>query len=69
MVRALLAAGADANAAVTSGETVLMTCARTGSADAVEALVGRGRTGERRGVLRTPDGAHVGGGRSDTPRS
>ena len=42
MVRALLAAGADANAAVTSGETVLMTCARTGSADAVEALLAAG---------------------------
>ena len=39
---ALLDAGADPNAAIWSGETALMTCARTGSAIAVEALLAAG---------------------------
>ena len=42
MVKALLAAGANPNAAVASGETVLMSCARTGNADAVSALLSHG---------------------------
>src|SRR5581483_710920 len=42
MVAALLAAGADPNIAQTSGETPLMTCARTGNAAAVDALLARG---------------------------
>ena len=42
MVERLLAAGADARATLTSGETALMACARTGSVDAVKALLGRG---------------------------
>jgi ankyrin repeat protein len=42
MVERLLAAGADAKATLTSGETALMACARTGSVDAVEALLNRG---------------------------
>jgi len=39
MVNALLNAGANANAALPSGETVLMTCARAGSVEAVKSLV------------------------------
>lgn len=43
MVDTLLQAGASANATLTeTGETVLMTCARTGTADAVEALLAKG---------------------------
>ena len=42
MVDRLLSAGADANASLMSGETVLMTCARTGDAHAVTALLARG---------------------------
>jgi ankyrin len=48
MVERLLAAGADPNAASLNGETVLMTCARGGSAGAVKALLSRGaRVNER----------------------
>lgn len=39
MVERLLAAGANANAKLLNGETVLMTCARAGDARAVKALV------------------------------
>jgi hypothetical protein len=42
MVDRLLSAGADANAALMNGETVLMTCARAGDAGAVKALLARG---------------------------
>ena len=42
MVERLLAAGADANAASLNGETVLMTCARAGDAEAVKALLVKG---------------------------
>ena len=42
MVERLLAAGANANAALLNGETVLMTCARAGDAAAVKALLARG---------------------------
>ena len=42
MVERLLAAGADARATLTTGETALMACARTGSVDAVKALLSRG---------------------------
>jgi ankyrin repeat protein len=42
MVERLLAAGADARAALLNGETVLMTCARSGAAGAVKALLARG---------------------------
>jgi ankyrin repeat protein len=42
MVERLLAAGADAKAALLNGETVLMTCARAGAANAVKALLTRG---------------------------
>ena len=42
MVERLLAAGANPNAALLNGETVLMTCARTGDAAAVKALLARG---------------------------
>ena len=42
MVDRLLSAGADANAALMSGETALMTCARAGDAGAVKALLARG---------------------------
>ena len=41
-VERLLAAGADANAASLNHETVLMTCARSGSVGGVKALLGRG---------------------------
>src|SRR5262245_52027936 len=41
VVTRLLAAGANANASLLSGETALMTCARAGSAAAVRALVAR----------------------------
>src|SRR5262249_1046575 len=39
---ALLAAGANANTAIESGETPLMSAARTGNADAVKALLAKG---------------------------
>jgi ankyrin repeat protein len=42
VVDALLKAGADANAEVTDGETVLMLAARTGNPDAVRVLLDRG---------------------------
>jgi ankyrin repeat protein len=42
MVDRLLAAGANANAALLNGETVLMTCARAGDAGSVKALIARG---------------------------
>ena len=42
MVEKLLAAGANPNAALLNGETVLMTCARTGEIGAVKALLARG---------------------------
>ena len=42
MVERLLAGGADANAKLLSGETALMTCARTGDATAVKALLVHG---------------------------
>jgi ankyrin repeat protein len=42
MVERLLAAGANANAALLSGETVLMTCARAGDAGSVKALLAHG---------------------------
>ena len=42
VVKKLLAAGADPNAATLMGETALMTCARTGTADAVVALFDHG---------------------------
>ena len=42
MVDRLLAAGADPDAVTSMGETVLMTCARTGSVDAVIALLEHG---------------------------
>ena len=42
MVERLLAAGANPNAALLNGETVLMTCARTGDAGAVKALLAHG---------------------------
>jgi len=42
MVERLLAAGANANATLLNGETVLMTCARTGDARAVKALLVHG---------------------------
>ena len=42
MVERLLSAGADANAASLNGETVLMTCARSGGAQAVKALLVKG---------------------------
>src|SRR2546428_4646852 len=42
MVARLLAAGANASAALLSGETVLMTCARAGDAAAVKALLAHG---------------------------
>jgi hypothetical protein len=48
MMAALLKAGADANTAMPDGETVLMTAARTGKADAVNAA-GQRCHGRRRG--------------------
>jgi len=41
MVRKLLDGGANARAALPSGETALMTCARSGSLDGVDALLAR----------------------------
>lgn len=41
MVQRLLAAGADARAALPSGETVLMACAKAGSLEAVDALLAK----------------------------
>jgi len=41
-IEKLLAAGADANAAVTEGETALMTASRTGNPDAVKILLDHG---------------------------
>ena len=42
MVKLLLDAGADANAALPGGETPLMTAARTGRVEAVNALLNHG---------------------------
>jgi len=42
MIEALFEAGADANTMLPEGETVLMTAARTGRLDAVDALLARG---------------------------
>jgi ankyrin repeat protein len=42
MVRKLLDAGADPNATLWNGESVLMNCARTGAADAIAALIEKG---------------------------
>jgi ankyrin repeat protein len=42
MVRLLLRAGADPNAALASGETAVMTAARTGNADALESILAAG---------------------------
>jgi ankyrin repeat protein len=42
MVERLLKADANPNAALKTGETPLMTCARTGNADATKALIARG---------------------------
>ena len=42
MVERLLAAGANANAKLLNGETALMTCARTGEAEGVKALLVHG---------------------------
>src|SRR5436190_19585477 len=42
MFERLLDAGADANASLPEGETVLMTAARTGKVGAVRALIARG---------------------------
>src|SRR5258707_15066052 len=42
MIQALLAAGADPNAAIGQGETPLMTAARTGTITGVRALLERG---------------------------
>ena len=59
-VSRLLAAGANPNAALLSGETVLMTCARAGDATAVRALLARGAQRQRQGIGARPDGADVG---------
>ncbi len=40
MVKLLLKAGASPNAKLSTGETVLVNCARTGAVDAVQALLG-----------------------------
>ena len=42
MIERLLKAGADANAAVTEGETALMTAARTGNVEAANVLLAHG---------------------------
>ena len=42
MIERLLGAGADPNTALPDGETVLMTAARTGTTDAVKALLAHG---------------------------
>ena len=42
MVETLLKAGADPNTALPTGETALMTCARTDSVEAVKSLLMRG---------------------------
>ena len=61
MVARLLTAGASAKTANTrTGQTALMQCARTGTADAVKSLP-CGRSGRKRdGNARRPDGPHVG---------
>ncbi|NNE37957.1 MAG: hypothetical protein HKN08_06595, partial [Gammaproteobacteria bacterium] len=41
-INSLLRAGADPNAATWAGETVLMTCARTGNVDGINALITNG---------------------------
>jgi ankyrin repeat protein len=48
IIDALLAAGADVNAALPEGETVLMTAARTGSPEALRALLAHGAETEAR---------------------
>src|SRR5262249_44424781 len=49
IIEVLIKAGADPNAALPDGETVLMTAARTGKADGVKALIAHGANGNVRG--------------------
>ena len=63
MVEKLLAAGANANAARTSGLTPLMVAARTGSLPVVNALLANGAAMNARTGADERHGADVGGGR------
>ena len=68
MVERLLSAGADPNAPlVATGETVLMTCARTGSVGGGHGAADTRRGRARAGVLRRTNGPDV-GGEPATPR-
>ena len=60
MVKRLLTAGANPNAAQATGETALMTCAHGGVVDAVQPAPGPRRGPEREGGLPRPDGVDVG---------
>ena len=62
IIEALLKAGADANAALPEGETVLMTAARTGNPDGGDAARRARRRRQRPGELARRDRADVGGG-------
>ena len=71
----LLAAGADANATLPAGETVLMTAAKAGNADVVRALLTGGvdgvslaELGEARAAARVAEAAGL-HARRRTPRS
>ena len=62
MVERLLAADANPNAALLNGETVLMTCSRTGEIGAGEGAAGARRQRQRQRAVARPDRADVGGG-------
>ena len=65
---ALLEAGADPNTQTPAGEPVLMTAARTGNADAVQAARRPRRRRQRARAVVRRDRAHVGGGREPRRR-
>ena len=63
IIERLLKAGADPNGTVAEGQTMLMTAALSGKADAVQAAADARREGRREGTVQGSDRADVGGGR------
>src|SRR5262249_53138755 len=71
IAKLLLEGGANANATMKSGETVLMMAARSGNLEAVNALLARGARPDPRERPRqtAPRGAGAGGTRPVRPRT
>ena len=57
------------NTPIATGETPIMTCAGTGSADAVRLLIARGADVNAKEPVTASDGADVGGGRTSSRTS